>query len=149
MIEDINSKYTLNVVSENTNCQWCLRFKKTYLISDLLPQGICLSAFHAIYPYYLTLTNGGWFKWVMPGDGVIVQCPSPEGALEMKVYKDISNNEVRVEVLQTRGYCPKEHKKGDVFILRPEKFSFCPKALDAIIPYLNLVLNGEALPWKK
>jgi uncharacterized repeat protein (TIGR04076 family) len=94
------------------------------------------------------LTNGGWFKWVKPNEGVIVQCANPDGALEMKIFLCTSKNEVKVEVLGARGDCPKGHKKGDVFILGPRTFKFCPKALDAFIPYFKLLSHSEHLPWR-
>ena len=142
-----NSMYRLSVDLNISNCPWCPNFKKVYSESELSPQGLCLLAFHAIYPYYLTLTNGGWFRWVKPKDGVIVQCPNPKGALEMKVFLNNSDNTVRIEILQARGNCPKGHKKGDVFVLRPDTFKFCPKALGAFIPYLYLLEKGGKLPW--
>lgn len=139
--------YKLSINLGVSDCPWCHNFKKAYSESEFLPQGLCLLAFHAVYPYYLTLANGGWFRWVRPKDGVIVQCPNPKGALEMKVFCCNSKKEVRVEVLQARGECPKGHHKGDIFVLGPDRFKFCPKALDAFIPYLNLLAKGKKLPW--
>ena len=50
---------------------------------DAFPQKMCPYAFHAVFPYYLTLINGGWFSWVSKGEGVIVQCSNPHGSVEM------------------------------------------------------------------
>ncbi|MDP2939647.1 MAG: TIGR04076 family protein [Candidatus Omnitrophota bacterium] len=121
--------------------------KEALAAEDLTPQGLCIFAFHSIYPYYLTLINGGRFRWVRPKNGVIVQCPNPKDALEMKVFLSDTRDTVRVEVIGARGECLKGHKKGDIFILSPDTFKFCPKALDAFIPYLNLLAKGEKLPW--
>ena len=53
---------------------------------SLIPNDICMNALHAVFPYFLTLTSGGWLTWVEPGDGVIVQCANPDCSLQMKVF---------------------------------------------------------------
>lgn len=134
-------------IDSDSYCPFFPKSKKIYTGNELFPQNMCAYAFHAAYPYYLTLTNGGWFSWVRPKDGVIVQCPNPEGALEMKIFLCDSKKAVRVEVIRARGNCPRGHKKGDTFLLGPDTFKFCPKALDTFIPYLNLLAKGKQLPW--
>lgn len=139
--------YEIVVNLDKTNCKWRNRFKEVYTESNLTLQNFCIMAFHSVYPYYLTLTKGGWFKWVKHGDGVVVQCPNPKDAVEMKVFKDDSSDGICVEVIRSRGECPKEYKKGDVFLLNDKTFKFCPNALDAFVPYIELLSKGGHLPW--
>jgi uncharacterized repeat protein (TIGR04076 family) len=141
------TKLSVNVDSDNSCPFFCALNKKIYSGGELFPSNICPYAFQVIYPYYLTLTNGGWFNWVRPKGGVIVQCPNPRGALEMKIFQESSLKGVKVEVLQAKGECSWGHKKGDTFILNHDTFSFCPKVLDVFIPYFKLVEKGTQMPW--
>ncbi len=120
----------------------------SYTEKDLLPGGMCLLAFHAVYPYLTTLSGGGWFDWVAPGDGVVLQCPSPKDAVEMKVYPH-GKDSARIVVQRSRGECPKGYSGGEEFILGPSTAKFCLKALDAFIPYIEVVAGGRKLPWVK
>ena len=56
---------------------------------SLIPDDTCMNALHAVFPYFLTLTNGGWFTWVDPGDGV-----SPEPAVEISESAVISTSPI-------------------------------------------------------
>jgi uncharacterized repeat protein (TIGR04076 family) len=64
----------------------------------------------------------------------------------MKVFRHGADG-VRVEVLGARGECAKGHKGGDEFILAPSTARFCLRALDAFIPYLEVLAAGDRLPW--
>jgi uncharacterized repeat protein (TIGR04076 family) len=116
---------------------------------SLTPDDICLNAVHAIFPYFLTLINGGWFTWVEPGDGVIVQCANPDCSLQMKVFSENLGKVVRVKTLYAKGGCPKGHRKGEEFVFDSSSLSFCPKALDGLYPYIQLLERGERLPWSR
>ena len=116
---------------------------------SLIPDDTCMNALHAVFPYFLTLTNGGWFTWVDPGDGVIVQCANPDCSLQMKVFSESLGKVVRVKILYAKGGCPKGHKQGEEFVFDSSSLSFCPKALDGLFPYIQLLGRGERLPWSK
>jgi hypothetical protein len=65
---------------------------------------ICPALYHTLYPYALTIIEGGWFTWAK--QVIIVQCP--KGEVWVKVSKDnVIVKRVRV--------CPM-HKEGDVFL---------------------------------
>ena len=116
---------------------------------SLIPDDICMNALHAVFPYFLTLTSGGWFTWVEPGDGVIVQCANPDCSLQMKVFSESLGKVVRVKTLYAKGGCPKGHKQGEEFVFDSSSLTFCPKALDGLFPYIQLLGRGERLPWSK
>lgn len=142
-----NKKFKIHLKVKKNNCIFALKDCCVYSFEELMPQGLCFLAFHAAYPYYLTLKDGGWFTWVKPKEDVVVQCANPEGSLEMKVFLHRAKNEVRIEILGVRGVCPKGYKKGDVFILNDAAFKFCPHALISFFPYIKLLLEGERLAW--
>lgn len=69
---------------------------------------MCPALFHTVYPYAFTMNNGGWFSWVKPDDGVIVQCP--EGVTRVKIFKR------EIKVIEVKGKCQR-HEPGDLFLL--------------------------------
>jgi uncharacterized repeat protein (TIGR04076 family) len=40
---------------------------------------LCPLLLYSLYPYYLTLKDGGNFEWLLPGENVKVQCPHCQG----------------------------------------------------------------------
>ena len=56
---------------------------------------------------------------------------------------------VRVKTLYAKGGCPKSHKQGEEFVFDSSSLSFCPKALDGLFPYIQLLERGERLPWSR
>ena len=78
---------------------------------------LCIHALHAIYPYYVALTQGSWFRWVKKNDGIIVQCPSADNNIVMKVFK--RQDGIRVKIIDVRGTCPL-HKEGETFFFKKE-----------------------------
>lgn len=79
---------------------------------------ICPLARHAFFPYWLTFSTDGWFDWVAPGDGVVVQCPNPKGIVA-KIYKAKTAKKIKVKVviIDNKGDCHWNWKKGDSFLL--------------------------------
>jgi hypothetical protein len=65
---------------------------------------ICPALYHTIYPYALTIIEGGWFTWAKKA--IIVQCP------EAKVWVKLSKE--NIIVVRSRN-CPM-HKEGYVFL---------------------------------
>jgi len=65
---------------------------------------ICPALYHTIYPYALTIIEGGWFTWAK--QTIIVQCP--KGNVWVNISKD------NIIVNRARD-CPM-HKEQDVFL---------------------------------
>ncbi len=49
----------------------------TWLVDGKTPAGMCLSAFHSISPFLMTLRFGGDFPWEDAGE-ISVCCPDPK-----------------------------------------------------------------------
>ncbi|HBQ28241.1 MAG TPA: hypothetical protein DD719_02260 [Desulfotomaculum sp.] len=52
---------------------------QVFIVDDTLPEGICLDAWNAIFPYVTTLKYGGNFPWEDEEGTVSIHCPDPEG----------------------------------------------------------------------
>lgn len=116
-------------------------------LAEIVPGGMCLYLFNAVYPYYLTLTSGGWFKWVPPGGGVVMQCPSPVGCVTTSVSPTPDRCGVVARIVGVKGDCPRGHKVGDAIEVSPRTASFCLKALGGLVPFLLVRAKGGEFPW--
>jgi uncharacterized repeat protein (TIGR04076 family) len=91
----------------------------TFNVEKIIPDGFCPLAFYSIYPYFLTLINGGAFEWVQKGEYVRVQCPKTDGVMmeaELKGNPRQADSTVEVRILNVLGTCPKGLKEGDKFL---------------------------------
>ncbi len=120
---------------------------QTRRLNELLPHNMCIYLYNAIFPYYVTLTSGGRFKWVREGEGVLMQCPSPVGCVVTSVSQNEKGDGVVAKVIRVKGPCPKNHAVGDVLEITQEKSRFCLRALGGMIPYLLLRAKDRAFPW--
>jgi uncharacterized repeat protein (TIGR04076 family) len=147
---DILDEIIIQIVSINGNCSFGFKQGESFKISDILPKGLCLFAFHTIYPYYLTLSNKGWFSWVKKDGTVIAQCPNPDGSVEFGIGRKKIDGKPTVysEVIRTRGNCPKGLKKDDIFSFAEKNFKFCPRAIASMLPYINLISNNDKPKWE-
>ncbi|RMF83869.1 MAG: TIGR04076 family protein, partial [Nitrospinota bacterium] len=111
---------------------------------------LCPFLFHAAYPYFVTLLNGGWFPWVPAGGTVIAQCGNPEGAVELEIGREVREDSTVVfaRIRKVRGICPQGYESGQAFAFTMDELPCCPKAAGAFIPYLAFVAQGGELPWK-
>ena len=117
---------------------------------DIMPANLCVHAYHAAFPYCLTLLKKGWFLWVKKGDGVICQCPNPNGSVVMKV-KTHSEDNISISVEDVRGICPCNHKKGDWFIFDPKTMKEYPELFSIVYPSVIELQYGKkkAFPCKQ
>lgn len=127
---DIENKYIL-VKKTKGKCAYNYLMGDKFSLQEIIPEGLCLHAFHAFFPYYLTLKNDGWLDWVRPGDGVSVHCPHPNGII-VKIYKN--KEEVIVRIVNNPTGCFYSYLSGKEF--KFDSFSFCPRALDVLYPLL-------------
>jgi uncharacterized repeat protein (TIGR04076 family) len=91
---------------------------------DFPMNGFCPLAFYSVFPYYLTLVHGGRFEWVRSGENVKVQCPKVNGVImevELTRFHSPGDGAIKVKIDDTLGHCPKQHKKGDMFVFDSRK----------------------------
>lgn len=106
-------------------------------VEKIIPDGFCPLAFYSIYPYFLTLINGGAFEWVKKGEYVRVQCPKVDGVImeaELKVNPRLADSTVEVRILNVPGACPNGLKEGDKFLLSSKNKS-CFSLVARHIPF--------------
>ena len=48
-------------------------------IGSLTPEGMCLGAWGAVFPYVMVLDMGGEFSWEDVPTKIKISCPDPEG----------------------------------------------------------------------
>jgi hypothetical protein len=108
-----------------------------------MPAGLCPLAFGNIYPYFVTLSTGGWLTWVQKGDGVIVQCPCAAAGVEFKIFRGEGDRAVTARIVNVRGLCPFGHKKGAEFVFDRDPAKQAYFAAGQLMPYLILLAEME------
>ncbi len=70
------------VVSQKGTCALEHKVGDEWVIGEKTPEGICLSAFSALYPHVQVLMFGGAFPWETDPDVITkVACPDAENPL--------------------------------------------------------------------
>jgi len=155
-------KIKIEIHKTKNKCKYFKKIGEEFSIKDIIPNNLCIHAYHSVYPYFLTLINDGWFRWVKnikfqdrnikkikDNEALIVRCPNPTGGLIMKVFpQDNNDKKIIVKVIDKKGDCPK-HKIGDKFEIDKEAHKFCPKLFDVIYPYINILNSKEKLTQKE
>jgi len=95
-----------------TSCGDCHHLEKdrAYTVEDL-SGGHCKYLLHSIFPYVLTLKRGGYFRWVMEGDGVIAKCTSLHPSIGASLSQS-SDREIHTTVFEAKGNCPAGYSQG-------------------------------------
>ena len=75
------------VVSQKGTCNAEHKVGDEWVIGSKTPEGICLAAFNAIYPYVRVLTFGGSFPWETDPDVTTVACPDAENPLVFELRR--------------------------------------------------------------
>ena len=65
----------IKVVSQQGTCPHEHKVGDEWVIKGKTPEGICMSAFDALYPSVRVLMFGGSFPWETDPDATIVACP--------------------------------------------------------------------------
>ena len=68
-------KVRVQVVSQKGNCAYEHKVGDQWVIYGKTPEGICLSAFNALFPNLQVLRFGGSFPWEADPDVSTVACP--------------------------------------------------------------------------
>lgn len=72
------SDVRITLLSQRKACPNGHRVGDTWLVRGQTPAGMCLSAFHALSPFLMTLRYGGEFPWEPRPGEVTVCCPDAE-----------------------------------------------------------------------
>jgi len=77
----------VRVVSKKGTCGNEHKVGDEWIIRGKTPQGICLSAFNALFPNVLVLRSGGAFPWQTDPDVIKVACPDPENSVVFELRR--------------------------------------------------------------
>ncbi|MBI4181238.1 MAG: TIGR04076 family protein [Chloroflexi bacterium] len=77
----------VRVVSQNGNCGAGHKVGDEWLIKGKTPEGMCLSAFNALYPSARVLMLGGTFPWEAASDVTTVACPDAANPVVFEVKR--------------------------------------------------------------
>lgn len=117
-----------------------------FSLEDVLTKSFCPLAFYSIFPYYLTLIHSGRFEWLLDRENVKVQCPKVGGVIMEVSYishGSLGSGIISVNIIGTKGICPKGYKEGDMFSFDSEQQPFCFKAIAALVPFKGLKDAGS------
>ena len=67
----------VKVIAVDKRCSDGMEVGKEWVIGRHTPDGLCLSAYHSIYPYFRVLRCGGSFPWSDDPDKCTACCPDP------------------------------------------------------------------------
>ena len=77
----------IRVVSQKGTCGHEHKVGEEWVIKNKTPQGICLSAFDALYPSARVLMFGGAFPWETHPDITTVACPDAENPVVFELRR--------------------------------------------------------------
>ena len=77
----------VKVVSQKGTCALEHRVGEEWVISRKTPEGICLSAFNALFPNVRVLMFGGTLPWETNLDVTTVACPDAENPVVFELRR--------------------------------------------------------------
>ncbi len=77
----------VKVISQKGSCDAKHKVGQEWVIKKDTPEGICLSAFTAMYPSVRALMFGGVFPWAKDPDIAVVACPDAENPVVFEVRR--------------------------------------------------------------
>jgi uncharacterized repeat protein (TIGR04076 family) len=77
----------VKVISQKGECGAGHKVGDEWLITNKTPEGICLSAFNAIYPNIRTMMFGGTFPWGKEKDVTTLACPDASNPVVFEVRR--------------------------------------------------------------
>ena len=131
---------TLKIVSASRECKY--KTGEEFPLKDVLPLDECFFALHEVMPYYVTLKNGGYFKWEKDVNKVTTQCPNTDIAVALNVVRG-EDNSISTEVTSVKSTeCPKKYMKGNRILTSViDNPHICITALDTLLPYILFLEN--------
>lgn len=98
----------------------CSQFLSEWKVKN---NSLCPLLIYSLFPYFLTLKEGGKFEWVMPGKKVQVQCPYSSGVVTEVSLSGKNQQSLKVKVLKVKGDCYRKMKKDQIFFLSEDNFN--------------------------
>lgn len=80
-------KVSIRVVSQKGTCSQEHKVGDQWIVDKKTPEGICLSAFDALFPFLQVLMFGGTFPWADDADKVTVACPDAENPVVFELRR--------------------------------------------------------------
>ena len=77
----------IKVVSQGGRCDLGHKVGQEWLLRDKTPEGICIGAFHSLYPDARVLMYGGSFPWSSDPDTNTVACPDPVNPVVFEIRR--------------------------------------------------------------
>ncbi len=77
----------IKVVSQKGTCVWEHKVGDEWITGGKTPEGICLSAFNALYPNARVLRFGGALPWESDPDVATVACPDAENPVVFELRR--------------------------------------------------------------
>jgi len=77
----------VKVISQKGTCGAGHKVGDEWLITGKTPDGICLSAFNALFPNIRVLMFGGTFPWSSDPDVSTIACPDAENPVVFEVRR--------------------------------------------------------------
>ena len=80
-------KVSIRVVSQKGTCSQEHKVGDQWIVDKKTPEGICLSAFDALFPFLHVLMFGGAYPWSDDADKVTVACPDAENPVVFELRR--------------------------------------------------------------
>jgi uncharacterized repeat protein (TIGR04076 family) len=77
----------IKVISQEGTCGAGHKVGDEWVIGSKTPEGICLSAFHALLPNTRVLKYGGTFPWGTDSDATTIACPDAENPVVFELRR--------------------------------------------------------------
>ena len=163
----LNFDAKILTVASKQRCRYHAKNSEIFNSSQFTPDGLCIHAFHAIYPSCLKVLYTEKNNNIESS----IVCPDTEGAVEFEVFgvkhSDITRRlynsmkcylrrlgipcdyqlkRIIIKVTCTTGKCPKGHKKSDTFEFNlGGKSEICPASFESIYPSISSLGQKNSL----
>ena len=77
----------VRVISQDGTCVQEHKVGDEWIIRKQTPEGMCLSAFNALYPFMRVLMFGGAFPWDADPDVTTVACPDAKNPVVFELRR--------------------------------------------------------------
>lgn len=154
----------VRVADWRRSCRYHRKIGQKLNFKKIVPKNFCIFAYHAIYPYALSLLYDG----KRPCKKVEVCCPASKDSILMEISanprklkhlynltekcfrligkpQDIIDKTVKIKVFGVKGKCPININKGDEFRFNIiDKLELCPASFNSLLPFiLSKLTNPE------
>jgi uncharacterized repeat protein (TIGR04076 family) len=152
----------------NKRCGYCRKGEEKYDKQGLTPDGFCVDAMSAIYPYFLALLYDAKFHQGPQGEkGLMIRCPNAHSPTLIRLSFKFKKERLLLNILEKffRGIgFPKDaidkimiaqimnenkecrHRLGDQFIFRmPDIRQLCPASFFSLYPFIHLYEGREKM----